>query len=114
MGTTAKKTVNANQARLSKISNDAKMLMKSLGAVRSFLLENSDKLDLTAYEVNALQRTKTNPDFYEKLKGACQHSDDDRTKTCVYWVVRTLAKWNKDGVKIPAKAVVKKPTKGAK
>lgn len=54
----AKKTVNENQVRLSNISKESKSLQKSLGAIRSFLLEYATELNLTQFEIKYLQSTK--------------------------------------------------------
>jgi hypothetical protein len=75
--TTATKKVNANQERISKIGKEAKSLQKSLGAVRSFLLEFQKELGLSAYEVRFLLATKREQDLYNQLKESTQH-----TKIC--------------------------------
>lgn len=97
--TTVAKKVNENQARISKIGKEAKSLQKSLGATRSFLLEYKSELGLSAYEVRFLLATKKNQLLYDKLKGATQHTKSGTT--CVYWVVRTLQKFERELVAIP-------------
>jgi hypothetical protein len=92
--TNAKKTVNANQVRLSNISKESKSLQKSLGAIRSFLLEYAADLNLTQFEIKYLQSTKKDQQKYERLKMNTQFTKNDTT--CVYWVVRTLNKLEKE------------------
>jgi septal ring factor EnvC (AmiA/AmiB activator) len=88
------KTVNANQKRLSSISKESKSLQKSLGAIRSFLLEYASDLNLTQFEIKYLQSTKKDQQKYERLKMNTQFTKNDTT--CVYWVVRTLNKLEKE------------------
>lgn len=90
----AKKTVNTNQLRLSNISKESKSLQKSLGAIRSFLLEYAAELNLTQFEVKYLQSTKKDQQKYERLKMNTQFTKNDTT--CVYWVVRTLNKLERE------------------
>lgn len=85
-------------SRLSKVSKDAKMLQKSLGACRSFLIENSSALDLTSFEVKFLNDTKKDQQKYELLKSKVQFSKDTQN-TCVYWIIRTLIKLEKESNK---------------
>lgn len=92
----ANKTVNANQVRLSKISSESKSLQKSLGAIRSFLLEYATELNLTQFEIKYLQSTKKDQQKYERLKMNTQFTKNDTT--CVYWVVRTLNKLERESV----------------
>lgn len=82
-------------SRLSKISKDAKMLQKSLGACRSFLIENSCALDLTSFEVKFLNDTKKDQQKYELLKSKVQFVKETQN-TCVYWILRTLIKLEKE------------------
>ncbi len=93
---TIKKTVNANQVRLSNISKESKSLQKSLGAIRSFLLEYATELNLTQFEIKYLQSTKKDQQKYERLKMNTQFTKNDTT--CVYWVVRTLNKLERESV----------------
>jgi hypothetical protein len=88
------KTVNANQKRLSSISKESKSLQKSLGAIRSFLLEYASDLNLTQFEIKYLQSTKKDQQKYERLKMNTQFTKNDTT--CVYWVVRTLNKLERE------------------
>jgi hypothetical protein len=97
--TNAKKTVNANQQRLSEISSESKNLQKSLGAIRSFLLEHATELKLSDYEKRFLLATKKNELLYKKLKESTQHTE--KNTTCVYWTVRTIAKFEREKFKIP-------------
>jgi hypothetical protein len=90
------KTVNANQLRLSNISKESKSLQKSLGSIRSFLLEYSAELNLTQFEIKYLQSTKKDQAKYERLKMNTQFTKNETT--CVYWVVRTLNKLEKESV----------------
>lgn len=96
MPTTTDKTVNANQVRLSLISKESKSLQKSLGAIRSFLLEYSIELNLTQFEIKYLQSTKKDQQKYERLKINTQFTKNDTT--CVYWTVRTLNKLERESV----------------
>lgn len=89
------KTVNANQARLSKVSKDAKNLQRSLGATRSFLLEFQKELELTNYEIKYLVSTKKDAKKYEELKNSVQFVKGTE-KTCIYWLIRTLQKFEKE------------------
>lgn len=91
-----KKTVNANQVRLSNISKESKSLQKSLGAIRSFLLEYATELNLTQFEIKYLQSTKKDQQKYERLKMNTQFTKNDTT--CVYWVVRTLNKLERESI----------------
>jgi septal ring factor EnvC (AmiA/AmiB activator) len=89
------KTINEKQARLSKVSKDAKNLQRSLGATRSFLLEYQKELELTNYEIKYLLATKKDAKKYEELKSSVQFVKGTE-KTCVYWLVRTLQKFEKE------------------
>jgi hypothetical protein len=85
-------------SRLSKVSKDAKMLQKSLGACRSFLIENSTALELTSFEVKFLNDTKKDQQKYELLKSKIQFVKETNN-TCVYWIMRTLIKLEKESNK---------------
>lgn len=93
----SKKQINENQKRISNVSSNAKKLQKSLGAIRSFMLEYSNELGLTTFEIKTLQATKKDSAKYERLKNAVQFTKNDTT--CVYWVIRTLAKFERKEVK---------------
>lgn len=81
-------------SRISEVSKNAKTLQRSLGATRSFLLEYAKELELTNFEIKFLNDSKKKQDVYEKLKSNVQFvKGTDRT--CVYWVLRTLTKFEK-------------------
>ena len=87
-------TTTKQVSRISEVSKNAKTLQRSLGATRSFLLEYSKELELTNFEIKFLNDSKKKQDIYEKLKTNIQFvKGTDRT--CVYWVLRTLTKFEK-------------------
>ena len=94
MSTVNKTTVVKEISRISLVSKNAKNLQRSLGATRSFLLEFAKELELTNFEIKFLNDSKKKQDIYEKLKTNVQFVKGTE-RTCVYWVMRTLAKFEK-------------------
>jgi hypothetical protein len=92
--TTTTTTTTKQVSRISEVSKNAKTLQRSLGATRSFLLEYSKELELTNFEIKFLNDSKKKQDVYEKLKTNVQFVKGTE-RTCVYWVMRTLAKFEK-------------------
>jgi hypothetical protein len=91
-------TTTKQVSRISEVSKNAKTLQRSLGATRSFLLEYSKELELTNFEIKFLNDSKKKQDVYETLRKNVQFVPDTE-RTCVYWVVRTLQKFERQSKK---------------